>query len=85
VKTIDYWTAVWCTPCKALKPKVQALCAKNGWTLIEHDFDDPANHLLAVTLGIQSVPTLYMRHNDRLRILTETTATSLNVKKEMSE
>ena len=82
-KTIDYWTAVWCQPCKSLKPKVQALCDRYGWTLIEHDFDDPSMHHVAVTLGIQSVPTLYMRANDELKILTGSTANPLNVKRMM--
>lgn len=57
--SIEYWSAVWCQPCKTLKPKVQAMCLQYGWPLVEYDLDDNAE--LAASLGIQSVPTLFLR------------------------
>lgn len=41
MKTLYYHTAVWCPPCKALKPKVKALCDENGIVFEEIDIDDP--------------------------------------------
>lgn len=41
VKTLYYHTAIWCPPCKALKPKVKALCEEHGIAFEEIDVDDP--------------------------------------------
>ena len=58
---LTYWSAKWCGPCKAIGPKVEALCAELGIELEKRMVDDePESALVA---GIMSVPTFFMGGN----------------------
>lgn len=59
MKTIYYFTADWCQPCKKTRPIVEELNREQttaGFQII--DVDD--NHELVKTFGIQSVPTFIL-------------------------
>ena len=59
MKTIYYFTADWCQPCKKTRPIVEELNREQttaGFQII--DVDD--NHDLVKTFSIQSVPTFIL-------------------------
>jgi thioredoxin 1 len=59
MKTIYYFTADWCQPCKKTRPVVEELNREQttaGFQII--DVDDNAD--LVKTFGIQSVPTFIL-------------------------
>jgi thioredoxin 1 len=62
MKTVYYFTADWCQPCKKTKPIVQELNIEQtqaGFQII--DVDD--NGDLVKTFGIKSVPTFILFEN----------------------
>ena len=59
MKTVYYFTADWCQPCKKTKPIVEELNREQsiaGFQII--DVDD--NHELVKNFGIQSIPTFIL-------------------------
>jgi len=62
MKTVYYFTADWCQPCKRTKPIVQELNREQtiaGFQII--DVDD--NHDLVKSFNIKSVPTFILFEN----------------------
>ena len=57
-----YFTADWCSPCKTLKPRLEAFISKhpNAITMIKYDLtaDDSPHQAIADKLKIQSIPAL---------------------------
>lgn len=59
MKTVYYFTADWCQPCKKTKPIVEELNREQGIAGFQIiDVDD--NHELVKNFGIQSVPTFIL-------------------------
>lgn len=59
IKTIYYFTAEWCQPCKRTKPIVEELNREQTKALFQIiDVDD--NSELAKTFKVQSVPTFIL-------------------------
>jgi thioredoxin 1 len=56
---IDF-TAVWCPPCRALAPVVEAVAAKYADRLRVAKCDTDSNPELSVRFAIRSVPTLLL-------------------------
>jgi thioredoxin 1 len=64
MKTIYYFTADWCQPCKKTRPIVEELNREQstaGFQIIDVD-DNPD---LVKTFGIQSVPTFILFENEK--------------------
>ena len=64
MKTIYYFTADWCQPCKKTRPIVEELNREQttaGFQIIDVD-DNPE---LVKTFGIQSVPTFILFENEQ--------------------
>jgi len=64
MKTIYYFTADWCQPCKKTRPIVEELNREQttaGFQII--DVDD--NQELVKTFGIQAVPTFILFENEQ--------------------
>lgn len=53
---VTYWTAGWCAPCKALKPKVEKLCKDNGIELEVIDIDHQPSR--AASAGVMGIPRI---------------------------
>ena len=60
MKTIKYFTATWCGPCKAFKPIMNEI-ASEGNSVEFIDVDEQQN--LAVQYGVRSVPTVVIEEN----------------------
>jgi thioredoxin 1 len=78
MKTIYYFTADWCQPCKRTRPVVEELNREQssaGFQII--DVDD--NSDLVKTFGIQSVPTFILFNNgvEKKRIIGSQTREQL--------
>jgi len=64
MKTVYYFTADWCQPCKKTRPIVEELNREQttaGFQII--DVDD--NQELVKTFGIQAVPTFILFENEQ--------------------
>ena len=55
MKTIKYFTATWCGPCKAFKPIMNEI-AGEGYSIEFIDVDEQQNK--ATKYGVRSVPTV---------------------------
>mgnify|MGYP001199841204 CR=1 FL=1 len=60
MKTIKYFTATWCGPCKAFKPIMNEV-AGEGHSVEFIDVDEQQN--IAVQYGVRSVPTVVIEEN----------------------
>ena len=60
MKTIKYFTATWCGPCKAFKPIMNEI-ASEGNSVEFIDVDEQQN--IAVQYGVRSVPTVVIEEN----------------------
>jgi thioredoxin 1 len=60
--TIKHYTAVWCGPCRALKPIMQEIAAQNpsvNYQIIDVD----SNQAEATSAGIRSIPVVIVEKN----------------------
>jgi thioredoxin 1 len=60
MKTIKYFTATWCGPCKAFKPVMNEV-AGEGHSVEFIDVDEQQN--IAVQYGVRSIPTVVIEEN----------------------
>ena len=60
MKTIKYFTATWCGPCKAFKPIMNEI-AGEGYSIEFIDVDQEQNK--ATKYGVRSVPTVVIEEN----------------------
>ena len=61
MKQAIYFTAAWCGPCQALKPQIQS----SGLPIQFTDVDQ--NPSLAETMGVRSVPTIFLMENGAIK------------------
>ena len=61
---VDFW-AVWCAPCRALAPTVEAVAEKysGSATVVKLNVDD--NPSVSQRFGIKGIPTLILFKNGR--------------------
>ena len=60
---IDF-TATWCGPCKAIKPKIHELAAQNPNVIfIEIDVDDSGHESTVAGFGVSAMPTFVFIRN----------------------
>lgn len=59
MKTVLYFSAKWCAPCKTLRPQVERACESVGVPFEFHDID--AEPDFAFVHGILHVPTIMLR------------------------
>lgn len=60
---IDF-TAAWCGPCKAIKPKIHELAAQNPNVIfIEIDVDDSGHESTVAGFGVSAMPTFVFIRN----------------------
>jgi thioredoxin 1 len=62
---VDFW-AVWCQPCKAIAPVVDALAAKYKGKLKVAKMDVDQHQMVPQQYGIRSIPTLLLFKNGRV-------------------
>ena len=60
MKTMKYFTAVWCGPCKAFKPVMNEI-AGEGYSIEFIDVDQEQNK--AEKYNVRSVPTVVIEEN----------------------
>ena len=60
MKTMKYFSAVWCGPCKAFKPIMNEI-AGEGYSVEFIDIDQEQNK--ATKYGVRSVPTVVIEEN----------------------
>ena len=60
MKTIKYFTATWCGPCKVFKPVITEI-ASEGHSVEFIDVDQEQNK--AIKYGVRSVPTVVIEEN----------------------
>ena len=60
MKTMKYFTATWCGPCKAFKPVMNEI-AGEGYSIEFIDVDQEQNK--ATKYGVRSVPTVVIEEN----------------------
>ena len=60
MKTMKYFSAVWCGPCKAFKPVMNEI-AGEGYSIEFIDIDQEQNK--ATKYGVRSVPTVVIEEN----------------------
>jgi thioredoxin 1 len=57
-KVIVDFHAIWCFPCKSMKPTFERLANENTTEIGMYTMDVDQNRELAIELGIRSVPTI---------------------------
>ena len=60
MKTMKYFSAVWCGPCKAFKPVMNEIACE-GYSIEFIDVDQEQNK--ATKYGVRSVPTVVIEEN----------------------
>ena len=60
MKTMKYFSATWCGPCKAFKPTMTEI-ANEGYSIEFIDIDQEQNK--ATKYGVRSVPTVVIEEN----------------------
>ncbi len=61
---IDFW-ATWCGPCQKLGPELEALAAENDGIIVGK-VDVDAYPQLAVSLGVNTIPALFLFRNGKV-------------------
>ena len=61
MKTMKYFSATWCGPCKAFKPIMNEI-ANEGYSVEFIDVDQSQE--LAAKYGVRSVPTTIIEENE---------------------
>ena len=61
MKTIKYFSATWCGPCKTFKPIMQEVAGENSMIVEFIDVDNERNK--AVKYNVRSVPTTVIEEN----------------------
>jgi len=56
MKTILYFTASWCGPCKALAPRMEKLASQINYRKIDVD----SNQDMSIKYGVRNVPSLVL-------------------------
>ena len=56
MKTILYFTASWCGPCKALAPRMEKLASQINYRKIDVD----SNQDMSMKYGVRNVPSLIL-------------------------
>jgi thioredoxin 1 len=62
---IDFW-AVWCAPCRAIAPHVEAIAREYDGKLRVGKFDIDANPQVPTQYEIRSIPTLLLFKNGQV-------------------
>ena len=62
MKSVKYFSATWCGPCKAFKPIMQEV-ANDGYSVEFIDVDQEQNK--ATKYGVRSVPTTVIEENGK--------------------
>ncbi len=62
---VDFW-AVWCQPCKAIAPVVDALATKYKGKLKVAKMDVDQHQMVPQQYGIRSIPTLLLFKNGKV-------------------
>ena len=60
MKTIKYFSATWCGPCKSFKPVMNEI-ASEGYSVQFIDIDQSSN--MATQYSVMSVPTVIIEEN----------------------
>ncbi|MGB6057332.1 MAG: thioredoxin [Microthrixaceae bacterium] len=56
---VDFW-AEWCGPCKTVSPILEEIAVENAEKLRVAKVDVDSNQGLALTYGVQSIPTMIL-------------------------
>lgn len=62
---VDF-TAVWCAPCRAISPHIDAIAAANAGTLRVGKLDVDENHDTTTRFDVRSMPTLMVFKNGQV-------------------
>ena len=65
VVMVDFW-AVWCGPCRALAPQVEAIAQEYEGRVVVGKLDIEASEKVAMDLGIRAIPTVVFFKNGEI-------------------